>query len=118
MSRIVRSSNNTLNMALNNKGVNTVTKRELYQTYIQLLADRGMSRIDGIHSGSNKSELQAAINCLSCDNKTLDVFMDVVKEIYPNIADTALKNGDWHRHCFNRFYIYCLAVTENRTNAA
>lgn len=95
-----------------------MTKRELYAEYKQLLDHRGMSRIDGIHSGSNKGELQAAINCLSCDNKTLDVFMDVVKEIYPNIADTALNNGDWHTHFFNRYWIYCIATNRLRELAA
>lgn len=95
-----------------------MTKRELYAVYERLLAERGMRRIDGITINSNKQELQGAIKCLSCDNATLDVYMDVVKKTHPNIARAVLNNGDWHTHYFNRYMIYGLAVMAINNNAA
>lgn len=89
-----------------------MTKRELFSVYDDLLKKRGMGRIDGITANSNKAELQSAIKCLSCDDATLDVYMDIVKMEYPHIATAVLNNGDWHTHYFNRYMIYSLALME------
>lgn len=65
-----------------------------------------MYSLDGVNANSNKATLQNAINCLECDDETLNDYLVVLKLKYPSTAETISKNGDFKRHAFNRLYVY------------
>jgi hypothetical protein len=82
-----------------------ITKRDLMLEY-NSLCDKMKMRIDGIYNNCNKDTIQNAIDCLKCDDKTLDDYMTVIKLKYPNTHRTISSNGDYKRHPFNRLYVY------------
>jgi hypothetical protein len=85
-----------------------MTKQELLKEYADLCEVKGVE-IDGIYASSNKSEIQAAIDCLKCPDETLDDYFTIIKLKYPNIYRTISTNGDFKSHRYNRFYVWTAA---------
>lgn len=82
-----------------------MTKKELMKNFNELQKEKGC-HIEGIYWNSRKAEIENAINCLKASDNYLDDCMTIVKMKYPNIAETAMNNGDWKHHAFNRLYIF------------
>lgn len=82
-----------------------MTKRDLLKEYHGLCIAKEVE-IEGIYSNSNKSDIQAAIDCLKCPDEVLDDYMTVIKLKYPNTHRTISAVGDFKTHKFNRFYVY------------
>lgn len=83
-----------------------MTAREMYKEYQRLLDEKGMFKLDGIHSGSTKSQLQNGIDCLNCTDEMLDDCLIVIKLAYPATYNTIKNNGNFKTHPFNRLYVY------------
>ena len=84
-----------------------MTKKELLGIHNQLLDEKRISRIDGIHAGSKKSEIENSIACLRCTDDELNRCLEVVKKEYPNTIRNILENPtDFKIHPFNRLHIY------------
>ena len=62
--------------------------------------------VEGIYWNSRKDEIENAIKCLECDDKTLEKYLIVVSLKYPNMGQTIANNGDFRRHSHNRLYVY------------
>ena len=61
-----------------------MTAREMYQEYKRLLEEKGMYKLDGIDTNSNKPMLQNGIDCLNCTDEMLNDYLVVLKLAYPN----------------------------------
>lgn len=87
-----------------------MTKRELLTRMNELLAQKGMTRIDGgngaIGMNENKSTIQNAINCLEASDDTMRDYLTVIKLKYPGIYNMIANNGDFLTHYHNRLYVY------------
>ena len=83
-----------------------MTSREMYQEYKRLLEEKGMYKLDGIDTNSNKSMLQNGIDCLNCTDEMLNDYLIVLKLAYPNTYNKIANNGDFKKHSFNRLYVF------------
>ena len=87
-----------------------MTKKELMGRLEELLAEKGMTSIDGgngsIGWAENKSSIQNAINCLEASDETMQDYLTVFKLKYPNSYKAVINSGDWLTHRFNRLYVY------------
>ncbi len=82
-----------------------MTKNELMKEF-RSLCETKRCQIEGIYSNSRKDEIQNAIDCLNCSDKTLDDYLTVVTLKYPNTGHTIANNGDFKRHSYNRLHVY------------
>ena len=88
-----------------------MTKNDMLKKLDELLTARGMSKIETfagkINGNNDKQTIQGAIDCLECDDKTLDDYMVVFRLKFPNSYNAIMSNGtDWKKHSHNRFYVY------------
>ena len=87
-----------------------MTKRDLLKKLNFLLAEKEMPKIETmngkINENCNKGTIQDAIDCLECDEKTLDDYMTVFRLKYPNSYKAISNNGNWKLHPHNRLYVY------------
>ena len=82
-----------------------MTKKEMFQE-LDALQEEKHVKIDGIHSNSNKAEIQNAIDCLKCSDDMLEKYFVVFSLKYSNTAETIKSVGDFKIHRFNRLYVY------------
>ena len=82
-----------------------MTKADLMKKFDTLEKEKGV-HIECIYWNSNKSTIENAINCLECDDSTLDDYLTVFKLAYPNSYKKIVNNGNWKKHSFNRLYVY------------
>jgi len=82
-----------------------MTKRELFKEYQALLDTRGLYRITGIDSNTNKSTLISAIKMLKLEDSEITRMLHALTAVLPNVVNTILNvdyiNSGWHRQ-----YIY------------
>lgn len=87
-----------------------MTKRELMKELQCLLTEKNMFKIDGINLNSKKCELKNAIECLQCTDSELDLRLENLRVLYPNIYNTITSNGkdkeSFKHHPFNRLWVY------------
>lgn len=87
-----------------------MTKSEMFMELSRLLKDKGIFKLDGINSNSNKAELKNAIECLQCSDEELGLRLEKLKQVYPNIYNLITNEGkdkeSFKYHSFNRLYVY------------
>lgn len=87
-----------------------MTKRELLARMNELLAQKGMTRIDGgngaIGMNETKGMIQNAINCLETSDDIMRDYLTVIKLKYPGTYNVIANNGDFLTHYHNRLYVY------------
>jgi hypothetical protein len=80
------------------------TKADLLKEY-RALCDVKRVTLDGVYSNSNKSDIQNAIDCLSCSDELMDKYMTVIELKYPNMH-RAISKSNFKRHSYNRLFVY------------
>ena len=83
-----------------------MSSREMYQEYLRLLDEKGLSKLDGIGAGSNKRTLQNGIDCLNCTDEQMDEYLEVVKTEYPAIYETIKSCKNYKTNAFKRIWVY------------
>lgn len=86
-------------------------KTEMLMELNVLLKEKGMLRIDGINSNSNKEEIENAIECLKCSDEELEARLKKIKKLYPNIFNLITEGGEMNierikYHSHNRLFVY------------
>ena len=83
-----------------------MSAREMYQEYLRLLDEKGLSMLDGINAGSNKRTLQNGIDCLNSTDEQMDEYLEVIKTEYPAIYETIKGCKNYKTNPFKRIWVY------------
>ena len=83
-----------------------MSAREMYQKYLRLLDEKGLSKLEGISAGSNKRTLQNGIDCLNCTDEEMDKYLEVIKSEYPAIYETIKSCKNYKTNPFKRIWVY------------
>lgn len=83
--------------------------RDIWQLYKKCLDKKGLYKIDGINTNSNKNDIIGGISCLACSDITMGFYLDVMMIAYPAMAAVIKANGDFLTHPHNRYYVYNVA---------